>query len=157
MKYSLTNTLTLTYQPLNDTVITLQKIIIHLIFFLFILLRQYWQVRAKISGLQKLSTSPYNVCWQFLIERWDKRTLSSHWIFSSSLSLSLSSLPESKGNKKKTTWWFGRRRLPMYRHGVILFSMSVSIFLSLEDLFSNRSLQHHHYSYVSGPRDSEIE
>lgn len=88
MKYSLTNTLTLTYQPLNDTVITLQKIIIHLIFFLFILLRQYWQVRAKISGLQKLSTSPYNVCWQFLIERWDKRTLSSHWIFSSSLSLS---------------------------------------------------------------------
>lgn len=157
MKYSLTNTLTLTYQPLNDTVITLQKIIIHLNFFFS---SSCWDNTGKSEQKFQVSKNCPHLLIMSVDNFWLKDETREHCPvteFFPALSLSLSSLPESKGNKKKTTWWFGRRRLPMYRHGVILFSMSVSIFLSLEDLFSNRSLQHHHYSYVSGPRDSEIE
>lgn len=85
----------------------LQKIYIYRFFFF---LRQYWQVRANISGLQKLSTiSLSSLCRQFLIfERWDKRTLSSSWIVffvvvSSSLQLFLSqplSLSHYVNNRK---------------------------------------------------------
>lgn len=81
---------------------------IHIRFFFFIL-RQYWQVRANISGLQKLSTSSLQSVDNFWFESWDKRICPVVEMISlcNCLCLSLSLFIEQK------TWWFDRHQLPL--------------------------------------------
>lgn len=129
-------------------------------------MRQYWQVRANISGLQKLSTiSLSQVCvdnFWFLKDETKEHCpvvelfFCCCFFFSATLFVSASQ-PESLCKQQKT-WWYGRHQqlLPLNtnRHRVLPPHSTFCFRESMENLLSNGSLQHHQFFFVSEPHDS---